>query len=99
MAYRAFEPVICVVVFLLVAVGYHSCITASIAGRIASIIKDVCCDVLFISANRALIPVIYFVIFLLIAVGYRSCIATKITSRIAGIIKDVRCYILLFMTY
>ena len=71
------------IVLLLIAVGYASCITASIACRITSVIKDVCSDILLIATDSALIPVIYFVIFLLVAVGYASCITASVAGCIA----------------
>ena len=71
------------VMLLLVVVSYRSCITASIAGCIACIVKDVSRDILLISADSALIPVIYFVIFLLVAVGYASCITASVAGCIA----------------
>ena len=99
MAYRAFEPVICVVVFLLVAVGYRSCIATKITSRIARIIKDVSRDILFISTDFALIPMAILIVLLLIAVSYASCITTSIAGCIAGIVKDVSCYVFPFVTY
>ena len=45
MANAALEPVICLVVLLLVVVGYRSCITTCITSCVASVVKDVSCDV------------------------------------------------------
>ena len=63
MANTAFEPVICIIVLLLVVVGYSSHITASVAGRIAGIVEDVSYDVFLLSAINALEPVIYIIVF------------------------------------
>ena len=49
-ANTAFKPVICVIVLLLVAVGYSSHITAGVAGRITSVVEDVCGDVFLFAA-------------------------------------------------
>ena len=49
-ANTAFKPVICVIVLLLVAVGYSSHITAGVACRITSVVEDVCGDVFLFAA-------------------------------------------------
>ena len=95
-ANAAFEPVICLVMLLLVAVSYASCITTSIACRIASVVKDMCCNILLIAADFAFKPVICIVVLLFVIVSYRSCITTGVAGRIAGVVEDVSCDVFLF---
>ena len=87
------------IVLLLIAVGYASHITAGITGCIACIVEDMCCDILFISANRALIPMAILIVLLLVAVSYHSHIAAGVASCIARVVEDMSSYVLLFMTY
>ena len=79
---------------LLIAVGYHSCITAGIAGCVACIVKDVSCDILLIATDCALVPVAILIVLLLIVVSYRSCITTSIAGCITGVIESMHCHIL-----
>ena len=79
--------------------GYASCITASIACRITSVIKDVCSDILLIATDSAFIPVTILIILLIIIVGYASHITASIAGCVACVIKDMRCYVFLIMAY
>ena len=98
MAYRAFEPVICFIMLLLIVVSYTSCIATSIACCITSVVKDMSSDVFLDMAYRAFEPVVIFIILLLIIVSYASCITTCITGCVAGVVKDVGNLIFLLTT-
>ena len=87
------------IVFLLIAVSYASCIATKITSRIARVVEDMSCHAFLIMAYRAFIPVAILIVFLLVVVGYHSSITAGVADCIACIIEDVRCYIHLFMTY
>ena len=51
--------------------------------NIVNLFKNMCCNILPISADCALIPVTILIVLLLIVVSYASHITTKIASRVA----------------